>query len=64
MVYGYGRGYGRDYVIYADRDVFGCGPGGKCICPKCGHSIPHVTGEPCTSKACPKCGTLMMRKSE
>ncbi len=29
--------------------------------PKCGHKEPHVAGQPCNQKSCPKCGTTMTR---
>jgi predicted Fe-Mo cluster-binding NifX family protein len=38
------------------------GPGGECVCPKCGHSIPHVAGKPCQDQVCTRCGTRMTRK--
>jgi hypothetical protein len=38
------------------------GPGGNCLCPKCNYAEPHMPGEPCKSKKCPKCGTLMIRE--
>lgn len=38
------------------------GPGGYCVCPKCGHKKPHVAGRPCYEEACPKCGTRMVRE--
>lgn len=60
MNYGNGRGYGRMGIQGLD----GAGPGGECICPKCGYTSPHTVGTPCTSKACPKCGTMMIRKFE
>lgn len=40
----------------------GAGPGGYCICPECGESIPHKRGIPCFNMGCPKCGTKMVRK--
>ena len=38
------------------------GPGGQCVCPACGHRVTHVAGQPCYDKACPKCGTRMVRE--
>jgi predicted Fe-Mo cluster-binding NifX family protein len=37
------------------------GPGGDCVCPKCGEKVPHTTGKPCAQTTCPKCGTPMTR---
>ncbi|MCD6522876.1 MAG: DUF134 domain-containing protein [Candidatus Diapherotrites archaeon] len=37
------------------------GPGGYCVCPKCGYKVPHQRGVPCYSMTCPKCGTQMTR---
>lgn len=37
------------------------GPAGQCVCPSCGHRVPHVTGQPCNQKACPACGQVMTR---
>lgn len=33
-----------------------------CVCPSCGHEVPHVRGKPCTTRKCPKCGTKMKGK--
>lgn len=55
---GDGRGFGRGQ----GGGPFAAGPGGQCVCPSCGHAEPHVTGQPCNQKACPKCGTTMVRK--
>ena len=41
---------------------FLAGPGGNCICPKCKYEEPQQRGQPCRTKKCPKCGTLMTRK--
>lgn len=38
------------------------GPGGACICPKCGHEEPHAQGSPYAQQKCPKCGTALRRK--
>jgi len=40
----------------------GLGPGGECICSKCGNVSPHQPGQPCTQMKCPKCGAVMIRK--
>ena len=45
------------------RGGFAAGPGGECICTKCGRTIPHQQGTPCTQVNCPSCGTPMTRKS-
>ena len=39
----------------------GSGPGGSCICPKCGTRVPHIVGDPCYNKTCPKCGAKMTK---
>lgn len=39
----------------------GAGPGGECVCPNCGHRLPHQAGIPCNSVNCPKCGANMVR---
>ena len=50
-----GRGAGRM------GGPFAAGPGGGCVCPKCGHRVPHVRGQPCNEMTCLKCGTTMTR---
>ena len=34
---------------------------GTCLCPKCGHQVPHEPGVPCAQKTCLICGTSMTR---
>jgi hypothetical protein len=40
----------------------GSGPIGNCVCPKCGHKEPHIAGQRCIDRPCPKCGTKMIRE--
>jgi predicted Fe-Mo cluster-binding NifX family protein len=42
--------------------AFAAGPGGICICPKCGSEKTHQQGVPCKKTNCPECGHLMIRK--
>jgi hypothetical protein len=61
---GFGRGKGRRQG--AGRGMMGgpfaAGPSGNCVCPACGYKEPHITGQPCMGKNCPKCGTQMTRE--
>jgi len=41
---------------------FSAGPGGSCVCPKCGTKKAHTLGTPCYQMECPKCGTKMTRE--
>ncbi len=38
------------------------GAGGECVCTACGATAPHQRGIPCTQNACPRCGSMMVRK--
>lgn len=38
------------------------GPGGYCVCAKCGEKAPHEQGTKCTSIKCPACGHTMVRE--
>jgi ribosomal protein L40E len=40
----------------------GAGPGGNCICLKCGSRVPHRAGTRCMETKCPHCGTTMVRE--
>jgi cation diffusion facilitator family transporter len=42
-------------------DAKGFGPGGTCICEKCGYIAEHVRGVPCSTIKCPKCKSPMTR---
>ncbi len=57
---GFRRGLGRGLGAGSGR---GAGAlDGTCVCPKCNYEEPHVPGQPCFQKKCPKCGTAMIRK--
>ena len=43
------------------RNKRGSGPGGDCVCPSCGTTVPHKRGTPCYTVTCPKCGVKMIR---
>ncbi len=38
------------------------GPGGYCVCAKCGEKLPHQRGIKCTTIKCPNCGKPMIRE--
>ena len=44
-----GQGTGREYG----------GGASKCVCPKCGNTQAHASGDPCNKSKCSKCGTVM-----
>lgn len=50
-----GRGMGRG-------SGYGLGPGGNCVCPECGHKVPHQRGVPCYEMKCPNCGGQMVHE--
>jgi len=54
---GTGRGGGRGRM--GGRSL---GPGGNCVCSKCGKTVPHKLGTPCYNINCPNCGTPMTRQ--
>ena len=56
-----GGGQGRRRGKGQGGGPFAAGPGGNCVCPKCGHKEPHIAGQPCNQKMCPKCDTQMTR---
>jgi len=49
---GVGRGGGRG----------GMGPGGYCICLRCGYRTPKQPGVRCMDMRCPKCGAVLIRE--
>ena len=52
---GGGRGQGRG-------NKPGSGPGGNCVCPKCGKIFPHVAGQRCIDQVCTECGIKLIRE--
>ncbi len=62
---GFGRGFGwqrRGKFKGEVKEAVGYGPGGYCLCPKCGYQIKHQRGIPCSSFQCPKCKINLERK--
>lgn len=66
---GFGRGGGRRAQVRG-QGAGGAGrtggpavagPGGFCVCPKCGEKVAHAAGQPCLQILCPKCGLPMAR---
>jgi cation diffusion facilitator family transporter len=44
------------------KGAIGEGPGGYCVCLKCGYKIIHERGVPCSAVECPKCKIELIRK--
>ncbi len=60
-----GRGFGwqrKGRFKNKVKGARGLGPGGYCVCPKCGYKIMHKRGIPCSTLKCPKCGLLLKRE--
>ena len=58
---GRGRGGGGRGGRGGMGGPYAAGPGGNCVCPKCGKKVSHQVGVPCYNQTCPKCGTKMTR---
>jgi hypothetical protein len=58
---GKGRGQGRGQG-QGRQGGFAAGPGGRCVCPRCGKTLPHRPGTPCYQAVCPDCGIPMIRE--
>jgi len=52
----FGKGFGWQ------RKNQGKGPGGICVCKKCGYKKPHNLGAPCSEIKCPKCNINLERE--
>lgn len=62
---GLGRGFGwqrRGKFKSQIKEALGRGPGGFCVCPKCGYKVVHQAGIPCFTLKCPNCGVTLERK--
>lgn len=60
-----GRGFGwqkQGKFIKEFKEAEGQGPGGWCVCPRCGYKVEHQRGIPCVSIQCPKCKINLERK--
>jgi hypothetical protein len=57
-----GQGGGQNRRGQGRGNKPGSGPAGNCICPSCGHKEPHIAGQRCIERVCPKCGTKMIRE--
>lgn len=58
---GQGRGAGRGTGGRGRMGGIAAGPGGECVCPKCGAKASHQIGIPCYNQKCPKCENPMTR---
>jgi len=58
---GQGRGQGQGQGKGRMGGPLAAGPGGSCVCPKCGATVAHIIGQACNTRDCPQCGTKMTR---
>ena len=61
----FGRGFGwqrRGRFKDKIEEAVGQGPGGYCVCSRCGYKIPHQRGIPCSTLQCPNCKVNLERK--
>ncbi|MDY6800273.1 MAG: hypothetical protein SVU94_03505 [Bacteroidota bacterium] len=59
---GKGKGGGSGNLRQGRNKGGAFGPGGYCVCAKCGEKILHQQGVKCTSIKCPQCGHTMIRE--
>jgi len=62
----FGRGFGwqrKGRFRGKVETATGGGPGGWCLCQKCGYKIPHKSGIPCSTLECPNCKTSLERRA-
>jgi cation diffusion facilitator family transporter len=63
--FGFGRGFGwrrRGKFRGKIEGAQGRGPGGYCVCKRCGYRVEHQPGVPCSSLICPNCKTHLTRE--
>jgi len=63
--FGFGRGFGwrrRGRFKGKIEEARGRGPGGYCVCKRCGYRVEHQPGVPCSSLICPNCKTHLTRE--
>ena len=61
----FGKSFGwfnRGKFIDKVDQASGQGPGGFCVCPKCGYKMPHGKGNPCSNLSCPNCQINLDRR--
>jgi len=61
----FGRAFGwqrRGRFKKQIKEAAGRGPGGYCVCPKCGYKILHQRGIPCSTLKCPNCKINLQRQ--
>jgi len=61
----FGRGFGwqrRGRFRGKVEEAGGRGPGGFCVCPKCGYRVEHQPGIPCSTLTCPNCKIPLRRE--
>lgn len=64
-LFGFGRGLGwqrRGKFQNGTKEAIGRGPGGYCICPKCGYQTIHKRSISCSTLQCPNCKIDLERK--
>ncbi len=61
----FGRGFGwqrKGRFRGEVEEARGGGPGGYCVCQKCGYKILHERGVPCSTLECPDCKINLVRE--
>ncbi len=61
--FGKGFGWQRQGRFKTDDGEQGRGPGGECVCPKCGYRAAHQSGIPCSTIKCPNCNVYLEREN-